>query len=87
VLGFLVADKKATKGIREALGRSRWPMGFIFCSREGVVEQMTWNLKAAEQGLEGFDVVRRHTPGGGQQVALAFRGERLPFVGGEKGGS
>lgn len=85
VLGFLVADRKATKGIREALGRSRWPMGFIYCSRGGVVEQMMWNLKAAEQGLEGFEVARRHGPGGETRVALTFRGEGLPFVGGGGG--
>ncbi|KAM7196385.1 Protein of unknown function (DUF2034) domain containing protein [Naviculisporaceae sp. PSN 640] len=79
VLGFLILDKPATRGIREALGRSRWPMGFIYCSKEGIVEQFLWNERAVSQGLEGMGVVKRYASGG-QQVALTNRGKMLPFV-------
>ncbi|KAI0597932.1 hypothetical protein F4775DRAFT_558153 [Biscogniauxia sp. FL1348] len=56
VLGLFVAPKPATKGVREAMGRSRWPMGFICCSDEGVLKQLIWNRKAEENGLEGMGV-------------------------------
>ncbi|KAH7351419.1 hypothetical protein BKA66DRAFT_476055 [Pyrenochaeta sp. MPI-SDFR-AT-0127] len=62
VLGLLVTTKKATKGVLEALGQSRWPMGFVLVSREGTVEQFLWNRAASERGLEGVGVTVRHTP-------------------------
>ncbi|RYP80189.1 hypothetical protein DL770_006320 [Monosporascus sp. CRB-9-2] len=82
VLGLLVAQKPATKGIRDALGRSRWPMGYVSCSRDGKLEQMIWNRRAEEEGLEGLGVgVRyRDTEGGPpkQQLILTWRGR--PYV-------
>ncbi|RYP65872.1 hypothetical protein DL771_008101 [Monosporascus sp. 5C6A] len=82
VLGLLVAQKPATKGIRDALGRSRWPMGYVSCSRDGRLEQMIWNRRAEEEGLEGLGVgVRyRETEGGPpeQQLILTWRGR--PYV-------
>jgi hypothetical protein len=42
VLGLIVTTKAATKGAREALGRSRLPMGYIFCSKDGKIQQMHW---------------------------------------------
>ncbi|USP75511.1 hypothetical protein yc1106_02785 [Curvularia clavata] len=62
VFGLLVTTKKATKGVLEALGHSRWPMGFVLVSREGLVQQFVWNRAASEQGLEGVGVTVRHTP-------------------------
>ncbi|KAM7211942.1 Protein of unknown function (DUF2034) domain containing protein [Rhypophila decipiens] len=79
VLGILVLDKPTTKGIREAMGRSRWPMGFVYCSKEGVVEQFLWNERAVAQGLEGLGAVKRYAPQG-QQVALTFKGRILRCV-------
>ncbi|KAK4156204.1 hypothetical protein C8A00DRAFT_30899 [Chaetomidium leptoderma] len=92
VVGLLVTEKHATKGIREALARSRWPMGFVACSREGRVEQFLWNRRAEEEaGLEGLGVGMRYvgsSGGGGQaggtELVLTWRGKNLPFVGGEK---
>ncbi|CAO2653608.1 Nn.00g030190.m01.CDS01 [Neocucurbitaria sp. VM-36] len=62
VLGLLVTTKKATKGVLEALGQSRWPMGFVLVSRDGTVQQFVWNRAASEQGLEGVGVTVRYTP-------------------------
>lgn len=56
VIALLVTQKPATKGVRESLGRSRWPMGFIMCSGEGKVSQMLWNRRAEEEGLLGMGV-------------------------------
>jgi hypothetical protein len=62
VLGLLITNHKATKGTLKALGDSRWPMGFVMVSREGVIQQFVWNRVAAERGLEGVGVTLRHTP-------------------------
>ncbi|OAL47566.1 hypothetical protein IQ07DRAFT_572300 [Pyrenochaeta sp. DS3sAY3a] len=53
VLGLLVTTKKATKGVLEALGQSRLPMGFVLVSREGSIQQFVWNRAASNRGLEG----------------------------------
>ncbi|RYP49138.1 hypothetical protein DL768_005135 [Monosporascus sp. mg162] len=82
VLGLLVAQKPATKGIRDALGRSRWPMGYVSCSRDGRLKQMIWNRRAEEEGLEGLGVGVRYrgTEGGPpeEQLILTWRGR--PYV-------
>lgn len=82
VLGLLVAEKTATKGMRDALGRAGMPMGYFCCEGEdGVVSQMLWNQRADEGGLEGVDVALRR--GGGKdvgEVVLVKNGEPLPFV-------
>jgi hypothetical protein len=62
VLGLLVTDKQATKGTLEAMGRSRFPMGFVMVTREGTIQQFRWNRAASERGLEGVGVTVRHTP-------------------------
>ncbi|KAI1639888.1 hypothetical protein F4809DRAFT_648401 [Biscogniauxia mediterranea] len=67
VLGLLVAPKPATKGVREAMRRSRWPMGFICCSDEGVLKQLIWNHMADEKGLEGMGVNIQFPQGGGKE--------------------
>ena len=79
VLGFLVSSGPATKGVREAIGRSRWPMGYIFCDADGKMLQMLWNRKAAEEGLEGvvvetkYPVPQRES----KEVILTFKGRPI----------
>lgn len=79
VLGLLVGEKPATKGMREAVGRSRWPMGFVACSREGRVEQFLWNQRAEEEGLEGMGVGMKYVVGE-KELVLTWKGRNLPFV-------
>ncbi|EFX02608.1 hypothetical protein CMQ_2537 [Grosmannia clavigera kw1407] len=50
VIGLLVAERPATKGIREALTRSRWPMAFMCISSTGHLKQMLWNQRAEQEG-------------------------------------
>lgn len=60
VLGVLASERPATKGVRDSLGRSKWPMVYMCCSKEGVVSQMVWNQCAEELGLEEYGVsIRR----------------------------
>ncbi|KAI0152205.1 hypothetical protein F4776DRAFT_17400 [Hypoxylon sp. NC0597] len=83
VVGFLVAQKPATKGVRDALGRSRWPMGYVSCSQDGRLEQMLWNRRAEEEGLEGLGVgVRFCEDGEGrseQRLVLTWKGKPYMF--------
>lgn len=81
VLGLLATEKPATKGIRDALGRSRWPMGFISCSRAGYLHQMLWNHRAEQEGLEGMGVGLKYPGDGGErQLSLTWKGKHLPSV-------
>lgn len=63
VLAFLVSQQAATKGVREALGRSRLPMGYMLCGADGKIMQMLWNRKAADEGLEGLEVEMQYAGG------------------------
>ena len=82
ILGLLVAQRPATKGIRDALGRSRWPMGYVACGGDGQLQQMLWNRRAEEGGLEGVGVGVRYlektAEGGGQpdqELILTWKGK------------
>ncbi|TAQ91082.1 hypothetical protein B7494_g655 [Chlorociboria aeruginascens] len=79
VLALLVTQKAATKGVREALGQSRWPMAYVLCNSKGNIFQMMWNKTAKEQGLEGLEVGLRYT--GGEQtekeIVLTWKGAIL----------
>ncbi|EKD18702.1 uncharacterized protein L3040_002129 [Drepanopeziza brunnea f. sp. 'multigermtubi'] len=79
VLGLLVSQKSATKGVREAMGRSRWPMGYVLVTREGKVLQMLWNRRAEVEGLEGVGVGLKYGGGesGEREVVLTWKGEAL----------
>lgn len=46
VMALLACRRPATKGVREAMGRSRWPMGYVLCEDDGRVLQMLWNKRA-----------------------------------------
>ena len=77
VIGLLVTERPATQGTREALGRSRSPMGFVSCTRAGILVQLLWNPSAQDQGLEGVEVRAQHVPvgaGGAVRLALTFKG-------------
>ena len=76
VLGLLVGTKAATKGAREALGRSRWPMGYVLCTSDGKIMQMLWNRRAEHEGLEGIGVELKYAGGDRSQkeVILTWKG-------------
>ncbi|KAI0161675.1 hypothetical protein GGR52DRAFT_133801 [Hypoxylon sp. FL1284] len=82
VLGVLVAQRPATRGVRDALARGRWPMAYVACSATGRLEQMLWNERAArDAGLEGLGAVLQFAdadaaPGAsnGPQLVLTWHG-------------
>ena len=60
MIGLLAAPGQATKGVREALGRSRLPLGFLMLEPDGGVRQFLWNRVASELGLDGVGVRLRY---------------------------
>lgn len=85
VVGIFVTEKPATKGVRDSLGRSKWPMGFVSCTREGRVQQMLWNQRAEEEGLEGLGVGLRHSRDEEEpHLLLMWRGKHLALTKGSK---
>jgi hypothetical protein len=80
VFGLHVSPKSATKAVREALGRSRWPMGYILCNSGGKIMQMIWNRRASEEGLEGINVELKYSSAGSQsdkEVVLTWKGNAI----------
>lgn len=63
IIALLCTPLPATKGVRDALGRSRWPMGYVMVGLEGRVTQVLWNRAAAERGGLGLlEVGVRYLP-------------------------
>jgi hypothetical protein len=79
VLALLISQKPATKGVRDALGRSRWPMGFVMCTDQGKILQMLWNRRAEDEGLLGVGVTLRYAEEGrdDREVVLTWQGKTL----------
>lgn len=77
VLGVLVSERVATKGVRDSLSRSRWPMAFACCSGSGALTQMLWNRRAEEQGLEGLGVTVKHAPDQAPELVLTCNGQPM----------
>lgn len=78
VLALLVSQKEATKGVRDAVGRSRWPMGFVMCTGQGKVLQMLWNRRAENGGLLGVDVTLKYGTGKeDREVLLTLHGHAI----------
>ncbi|KAM0448932.1 hypothetical protein ACHAO4_008159 [Trichoderma viride] len=82
VLGLLVTEKQTTKGVRDALARSRSAMAYFCCTgSEGAVKQMHWNQRADEEGLEGIDVaLRRAGEEEEDEIVLIKDGLPLPII-------
>ena len=76
-LGLLVSQNPATKGIRETISKSKWPMGFVMCRPDGKILQMLWNRRANQEGLEGIDVSLRYAGGdvNEKEVVLTWKGD------------
>ncbi|KAF4592488.1 hypothetical protein GQ602_002787 [Ophiocordyceps camponoti-floridani] len=72
VLGVLVCERPATRGIRDSLIRSRWPMAFLCCSKEGGLSQLLWNRRAEDEGLQGLGVAVRYAEESSTAPELVF---------------
>ncbi|KAK4980829.1 hypothetical protein LTR66_000718 [Elasticomyces elasticus] len=82
VIALLVATGEATRGVRDALARSLWPMGFLNITKQGVVRQFLWNERASAAGLEGLGATLKYGGEGlasedgdlGKEIALTWMG-------------
>ncbi|KAL2008614.1 hypothetical protein VTN00DRAFT_6808 [Thermoascus crustaceus] len=83
-LGILVSPREATKGVRDAMARSGYPLLWMMMEQDGVVRQALWNAKAEEQlGLVPLGVETRYRGGESSQpmqkeMVLTWNGEELP---------
>lgn len=73
-IAILAAAKEATKGVRDAVGRSGLPMAYLNITTEGKIRQFVWNHAAVECGLEGVGVALRYLVDGDSEVALTWKG-------------
>jgi hypothetical protein len=78
VLALLVSQQQATKGVRDALGRSRWPMGFVMCTDQGKILQMLWNRKADDEGLLGVGVTVKYAGGAREDKEIVLTWKDTP---------
>ncbi|KAF9890714.1 hypothetical protein FE257_005580 [Aspergillus nanangensis] len=87
-LGVLVSPRETTKGVRDALARSSYPLMWMMVTRDGTVRQALWNARAEEMGLGGLQVEVRfdigdgggHGGGDGKHVVLTWDGEEMPHM-------
>ncbi|KAF2467355.1 uncharacterized protein BDR25DRAFT_234784 [Lindgomyces ingoldianus] len=75
VLGLLVTTQKATRGVLEALGMNRWPMGFVKVSRTGTVEQFLWNRKNGKKRRRNAGQYK--DAGARKDIQLTWMGEPI----------
>lgn len=73
-ISILAAAKEATKGVRDAVGRSRLPMAYLNINTEGKVRQFIWNHAAVQCGLEGLGVALRYLANAESDVTLTWKG-------------
>ncbi|KAE8148379.1 hypothetical protein BDV25DRAFT_168511 [Aspergillus avenaceus] len=80
-LGVLVSPREATKGVREALARSTFPLMWMMVERGGVLRQVLWNGRAERQlGLVGLGVEMRYSGAEVEGVTLTWDGEEVPHM-------
>ncbi|KAH8705167.1 hypothetical protein BGW36DRAFT_367001 [Talaromyces proteolyticus] len=60
-LAILVSPREATKGVRDTLRRSTYPLFWIMMDCDGVIRQVLWNPKAGEMGLAPLRVDMRYS--------------------------
>ncbi|KAF9776384.1 hypothetical protein IL306_005448 [Fusarium sp. DS 682] len=79
VLGLLVGEKPATKGVQSEMNSVDVALGYVCCSKEGDILQLLWNIKAQEMGLDGVTVGVKYGEDKNQLV-LMKGGKMLPLL-------
>ncbi|KAJ5173420.1 hypothetical protein N7492_006013 [Penicillium capsulatum] len=86
--GVLVSPREATKGVRDALSRSAYPLFWMMVERDGTLRQALWNARAEELGLGLLGVETRYgtaeteTESGPpkKEAALTWDGNDIPTM-------
>lgn len=81
ILGLLVSPREATKGVRDGLTKSKRPLVWVLTGLDGRVQQVLWNKRAGDIGLEGLgvDVVYRGNAAEPEQKNLGLTWEGDPL--------
>lgn len=83
-VGVLVSTRDATKGVREAMARSAYPLFWMMMERDGTLQQALWNTKVEDLGLGLLGVEMRYAPGSlgdsekMKSVVLTWDGKDIP---------
>ncbi|BCR88195.1 uncharacterized protein ACHE_40759S [Aspergillus chevalieri] len=81
-LGVLVGTREATKGVRDAMARSPYPVMWMMVEKErGTLLQALWNAKGEEMGLGGLGVEVQFSSEPSsttKSIALTCDGEEIP---------
>lgn len=81
-VGILVSTREATKGVRDAMARSAYPLLWMMMERDGTLRQALWNAKVEELGLGPLGVETRYgcRPDRSEEksIVLTWDGEDLP---------
>ncbi|KAJ6188281.1 Endonuclease TnsA N-terminal/resolvase Hjc/tRNA endonuclease C-terminal [Penicillium mononematosum] len=56
-VGVLVSPREATKGVRDTLARSAYPLFWMMIERDGTLKQALWNARAEELGVGLLEMV------------------------------
>lgn len=88
-IAMLVSPREATKGVRDTLMRSTYPLFWMMMGSDGSLKQVLWNSRVDELGLAPLGVETRYLPnasvGDGDDscrrrpdVALTWDGREIP---------
>ncbi|KAJ5539476.1 hypothetical protein N7513_007808 [Penicillium frequentans] len=81
-VGVLVSPREATKGVRDALARSSFPLFWMMVERDGTLRQALWNARAERLGLGALGIETRYTSTDGsellKEVVLTWDGSDIP---------
>ncbi|KAJ6160831.1 hypothetical protein N7470_004227 [Penicillium chermesinum] len=73
--------REATKGVRDALARSSFPLFWMMVERDGALRQALWNARAEELGLGPLAVETRYAIAGDgvlKEVVFTWDGSDVP---------
>ncbi|KAJ5759580.1 hypothetical protein N7520_006736 [Penicillium odoratum] len=80
-VGVLVSPREATKGVRDTLARSSFPLFWMMVERDGTLKQALWNARAEALGLGALGIETRYATNGEElvkEVALTWDGSDIP---------
>jgi hypothetical protein len=76
-IGVLVGPREATKGVRDAMARSAYPLLWMMVERNGELQQALWNSCAEELGLGVLGVEVVYGGESGRRISLTWDGSEL----------
>lgn len=81
-IGVLVCPREATRGVREALARSGFPLVWLMVETDGRIKQALWNPRVEELGLGllGVEVVYEEGKEGGRRIGFTWDGVEVPHM-------